>query len=138
MALPGCVVFVRLTKMTRARRVGQQNILVIATPAESNLQALRICLAEAVLARLALGAHAAPMTATALKAEPNHCNRVAVVDGLSFDELAALLGEKPHKLDRFIDAGVIVPDQDGRFPIVASVEAYWSFWRGVIHERDRS
>jgi hypothetical protein len=79
------------------------------------------------------------MTATALKAEPeSYVSRGDVTDGLNLAELAHLLGERSNKLSRFVSAGVIVPDRDGRFPIVASVTAYWSFWRSVIHERDRS
>jgi hypothetical protein len=69
----------------------------------------------------------ARMEAFARKAEPGF-------DGLSLDELAALIGEEPHKLQRFVLAGVIAPDRDGRFAIVESVEAYWLFWRGVIRE----
>jgi hypothetical protein len=51
---------------------------------------------------------------------------------VTFDELVHHLGEPPHKLDRFIDAGVIVPDQDGRFVLERSVADYLSYWTGVI------
>jgi hypothetical protein len=55
-----------------------------------------------------------------------------LVETVSFDELVHHLGELPHKLDRFIDAGVIVPDQDGRFVLERSVADYLSYWTGVI------
>jgi hypothetical protein len=51
---------------------------------------------------------------------------------VSFDELVHHLGELPHKLDRFIDAGVIVPDQDGRFVLERSVADYLGYWTNVI------
>jgi hypothetical protein len=73
------------------------------------------------------------MDALARKAESNFVYRGNEV-GLSLAELASLLGERPHKLSRFVEAGVIEADRSGRFPIVRSVTAYWSFWRDVIAE----
>jgi hypothetical protein len=80
------------------------------------------------------------MTATALKVEPeNDVNRVNVIfDGLSLAELAALLGERPHKLSRFVEAGVLERDRDGRFAIVENVTRYWRFWARVVRESARS
>ena len=57
----------------------------------------------------------------ARKASSGKANSVGFLDGLTFAELAALIGERPHKLERFAAAGVIAPHRDGRFAIVASV-----------------
>ena len=40
--------------------------------------------------------------------------------------------ERPHKLSRFVAAGIVQPDRDGRFPIEPSLASYWRYWRDVI------
>jgi hypothetical protein len=50
-----------------------------------------------------------------------------LVETVSFDELVHHLGELPHKLDRFIDAGVIAPNDDGRFLLEQAVAAKQRF-----------
>jgi hypothetical protein len=54
---------------------------------------------------------------------------------VSFDELVHHLGELPHKLDRFIDAGVIVPNDDGRFDLLQATQAYLGYWTQIIAKR---
>jgi hypothetical protein len=51
-------------------------------------------------------------------------------------EFAALIGEEPAKLRRFVYAGVLRPDRGGRFPIVRSVEAYLGYWQRVVAEAE--
>lgn len=69
------------------------------------------------------------MHATARKDESES---LGDLDGLSLSELASLIGEKPHKLSRFVAAGVIQANGDGRFAIEPSLASYWRYWRDVI------
>lgn len=77
------------------------------------------------------------MDATARKAEPEIANSVGNFEGLSLGELAALLGERPHKLERFVEAGIVQSDRNGRFPVERSVASYFDYWRRVIERRRR-
>jgi hypothetical protein len=55
---------------------------------------------------------------------------------VSLDELATLIGEQSAKLRRFVYAGVLRPDRNGRFPIPHSVEAYLGYWQRVVAEAE--
>ncbi len=57
---------------------------------------------------------------------------MATDDRVNLDELALALGETRAGLRRFIRAGLIVPEVDGRVRLAAARSAVIAYWRDVI------
>jgi hypothetical protein len=55
---------------------------------------------------------------------------------VSLAELADALSETPERLQAFIDAQVIRPNDRGEFPLMLSVASYVAFWRSVADAAD--
>lgn len=76
------------------------------------------------------------MTLLVLRDEMNRDLAAVPEELVSFDELLIFLAETEVGLRRFIAAGVVKPEPDGRFWLKASITAYTGYWERVIAEQD--